>query len=186
LANVEVIGLEEYVATLDGRTTMRCKALDGQTFKPGEGPHPPLHVGCRSARVMYLGQDIGKRPSKPVTERLLVKEYAQNNRLGKIDSRNDLPYGTKTDFDEWSRKRIRELVGPIPAQTNYNDWLKTQSAEFQLDTLGKTRAELFRNGGLTLDRFIDVDGTTLTLKEVARRDADAFERAGLDVSKYLN
>lgn len=186
LANADIIDKEEYVATLDGRTTITCKGFDGQVFKVGEGPQPPLHVGCRSARVMYLSQDIGVRPSKPVTERLLVKEYAEKNNLGSIGSRDDLPRGTKGDYDDWARKRVRQLVGPVPAKTNYNDWLKTQSQDFQLDTLGKTRAELFRNGGLTLDRFIDVDGTSLTLKDIAQRDASAFERAGLDVSKYLN
>ena len=165
---------------------MTCKGLDGQVFKPGEGPQPPAHPGCRSARVMYLSRDIGIRPSKPVTERLLVKEYADKNDLGSINNRDDLPHGTKGDYDQWARGRIRELVGQVPAKTTYNDWLKTQPVEFQVDTLGKTRADLFRKGGLTLDKFIDVDGTTLTLKEVAQRDAAAFERAGLDVSKFLN
>lgn len=172
--------------TAGGIIVKNCKGLDGQVFKVGEGPQPPLHIGCRSARVMYLSQDIGVRPSKPTTQRLLVKEYASKNDLGSIDNRDDLPHGTKGQFDEWARNRVRELVGQVPAKTNYNDWLKTQSQDFQLDTLGKTRAELFRKGGLTLDRFIEVDGTTLTLKEIARRDADAFERAGLDVSKFLN
>ncbi|MBP9869905.1 MAG: minor capsid protein [Nitrosomonas sp.] len=186
IANADIIEMEEWVATLDGKTTPFCKATDGKVFKPGEGPQPPAHPGCRSVRAMYLSQDIGVRPSKPVTERLLVKEYAAKNDLGSINNRDDLPHGTKGDYDEWARKRVRELVGQVPAKTTYNDWLKTQTQEFQIDTLGKTRADLFRKGGLTLDKFIDADGTTLTLKEVAQRDAAAFERAGLDVSKFLN
>lgn len=185
-ANNDIIEMEEWVATLDGRTTPFCKGTDGKLFKPGEGPQPPAHIGCRSARVMYLSQDIGVRPSKPVTEKLLVKEYAQENNLGSIGSRDDLPRGTKGDYDTWARKRIRELVGQVPAKTTYNDWLRNQTVDFQDDTLGKTRAALFRKGGLTLDRFIDVDGTTLTLKEMAQRDAAAFERAGIDVSKFIN
>ena len=186
VVNSDLIEMEEWVATLDGRTTPFCKAMDGKTFKPGEGPELPAHPGERSIRVMYLSQDIGVRPSKPVTERLLVKEYAAKNNLGLIKNRDDLPRGTKGDYDEWARGRIRELVGQVPARTDYNNWLKNQVVEFQDDTLGKTRSLLFRKGGLKLDRFVDADGTTLTLKEVAQRDAAAFERAGLDVSKFLN
>lgn len=159
-----------------------CKALDGKTFKIGEGPQPPLHIGCRSVRVMYLSQNIGVRPSKPVTERLLLKEYTEINNLDKISSRDELPRGTKGKYDEWSRKRVRELVGQVPANTTYNEWLKNQSQDFQVDTLGAARAALFRKGGLSLDRFVDADGTTLTLKEIAQRDAAAFAKAGLNIN----
>jgi SPP1 gp7 family putative phage head morphogenesis protein len=47
-ANSEVIWGWQFVATLDDRTTDICISLDGQQFKLGEGPRPPLHHQCRS------------------------------------------------------------------------------------------------------------------------------------------
>ena len=46
-------GVEKYewVATLDSRTTTRCKGLDGQMFEINKGPLPPIHYGCRSVVV---------------------------------------------------------------------------------------------------------------------------------------
>lgn len=41
-------------ATLDSRTTTICRSLDNQTFKIGQGPVTPLHIGCRSTMVAEL------------------------------------------------------------------------------------------------------------------------------------
>jgi len=49
--NDEVIIGEEYVATLDGSTTIQCASLDGNIYPIGEGPMPPLHWSCRSVRT---------------------------------------------------------------------------------------------------------------------------------------
>jgi SPP1 gp7 family putative phage head morphogenesis protein len=49
--NKELIAYERYTATLDSRTTLVCASLDGNTYKVGEGPVPPLHPNCRSLRI---------------------------------------------------------------------------------------------------------------------------------------
>lgn len=53
-ANADLIKGERYTATLDGRTTLKCAALDGKLFKLGAGPMPPAHWNCRSSRVPVL------------------------------------------------------------------------------------------------------------------------------------
>lgn len=53
-ANADIVEEWEFVATLDGRTTIGCMALSGQTFKVGTGPQPPRHWGCRSTSVPVL------------------------------------------------------------------------------------------------------------------------------------
>lgn len=46
--NDDVIIGETFVATLDSRTSMSCASLDGNKYKVGEAPKPPLHYSCRS------------------------------------------------------------------------------------------------------------------------------------------
>jgi hypothetical protein len=66
---------------------------------------------------------------------------------------------------------------------SYYDWLKTQDREFVADAIGKTRAQLFLDGGLSADQFAKLNlgrnFEPLTLVEMRERDAAAFKRAGL-------
>jgi hypothetical protein len=140
---------------------------------------------CRSLRLPVIGEGpISERPARPFTERQLLGEYAEENGLGKVTSRDKLPRGHKGAYDEFARKRKRELTGRVPAATSYDRWLRDQPASFQDDVLGKTKAQLFRKGELTLDRFVHRTGDELTLKELAQREADAFRRAGLNPEDY--
>lgn len=183
--NNDVVTQEYFVATLDSRTTPICRANDGKVFPLGKGPVPPLHFQCRSLRIAHLdGVLAGDRPAKPFTEGQLAKEFADKEGLEGVTSREDLPHGTKGDFDKWSRGRIRELVGPIPASTTYQQWLSNQSAQFQDDTLGKAKGKLFRQGGLTLDRFVNRNGDELTLSELAATEKEAFRAAGLNPDDF--
>lgn len=183
--NAQVFTEELYVATLDARTTPICRALDGQRFPRGEGPRPPLHINCRSLRVAVIdGQVVGSRPAKPATRRMLLREYSERNNLGRVTSRDALPRGHKTSFDQFERRRLRELIGQVPAKTSYGEWLRRQSNEFQEDVLGQTKAKLFREGGLTLERFVDRNGRELRLSELAQSDAAAFRAAGLDPARF--
>jgi len=76
------------------------------------------------------------------------------------------------------------VVDPIPGVApfdlpTYDGWLRRQSASVQDDVLGVAKGRLFRNGGLNVDKFTDNKGKTLTLDELRKRDASAFEAAGL-------
>lgn len=184
-ANEDIIEGEQFVATLDSRTTAVCRANDGKKFKIGEGPIPPLHFNCRSLRVpVLLGDALGDRPAKAVTNKQLLREFSAKNDIN-VKSRDDLPRGLKGEFDKFSRKRIRELTGQVPATTSYQTWLKSQSKEFQEDVLGKTKAKLFRDGKLQLDKFVTRNGTELTLSQLAKKHADAFRAAGLNPEDFI-
>lgn len=49
--NRDVLDGWRFSATLDARTTTICRRFDGEQFKIGKGPVPPLHGNCRSAMV---------------------------------------------------------------------------------------------------------------------------------------
>jgi len=67
----------------------------------------------------------------------------------------------------------------VSANTTYEQWLKRQPASFQDSVLGRSRGQLFRDGKLSIGRFVDSQGQTLTLDELRRLEPQAFEDAGL-------
>ncbi len=142
--NADVVKGYEWVSTLDRKTTQKCKTLDGQKFKVGEGPVPPVHIRCRSTTVADLDP--------------------------------------KFDFLKEGRTRSGEK-GPVDAKKDYYDWLKDQPPEFQDQALGPKRAKLFREGGLSADKFaelqLDRNFEPLTLAEMRALEPEAFKAAGL-------
>lgn len=166
--NSEVFAEEYFIATLDIRTTYECAGHDGEIYKRGQGPIPPLHFRCRSIRAPYISMDVFRnRGYSAAYEKQLVQEFAAQNKLGKsIKSREDLPRGLRGKYDNFATKRTRELVGQVPASTNFNNWLKKQTAEFQDEYLGKARAQEFRAGKFTVKDFTNAAGKEYTLEDL--------------------
>lgn len=186
IENNDIFSQEMWVSTLDNRTTPICRSRDGNIYPVGEGPYPPAHFGCRSLRVAYLGQDLaGMRPYNSSTEQELLNEFTMSRNIPSVKSREDLLHGYKSKFDKFANKRVRELIGRLPASVTYQEFLKNQTIAFQNQVLGITRAKLFRAGGLTLDRFVLKNGTELTLKQLVQLNKEAFLRAGLNPDDYL-
>ncbi len=79
------------------------------------------------------------------------------------------------DGDGLERSAKRGLDGKEPVDITYDAWLRKQPREFQDETLGPTRAKLFREG-LTVDRFVDRAGNEYSLDELRKRERDAWEK----------
>jgi SPP1 gp7 family putative phage head morphogenesis protein len=73
--------------------------------------------------------------------------------------------------------------GQVSADLDYYHWLQQQPASFQDTAIGPVRAKLFRNGGLSVERFtelqLDRNFKPLTLVQMKGLEPLAFERAGL-------
>lgn len=132
IANDDIIAGVQYIATLDGRTTLICIGLDGKVFAIGEGPRPPQHYGCRSDTAPVL------------------KSWKQ---LG-IDLK-EAPPGTRASMN-----------GEVADEVTYGTWLKEQPEAFQRKVLGRTRAQLFNEGKINVDQFVNDKNRTLTLDEL--------------------
>jgi SPP1 gp7 family putative phage head morphogenesis protein len=59
--------------------------------------------------------------------------------------------------------------GPVPADTNYQDWLKGQDTAKQNAILGPQRAQMFRDGKINLRDLVRSDGTSLTVDGLRAR-----------------
>ncbi len=155
--NRRITRSEVYTATLDSRTTPICSSLDGQIFPVGEGSIPPIHINCRSIRVPVVdGRRLGTRPSVAATERQLRGLSGPER-----------------------RRALDRLVGRVPAETTYQQWLGQQTVGFQDEVLGPTRGILFRKGEIDLPGFVDASGGRHTLRELYDINPRRFQRAGV-------
>lgn len=72
----------------------------------------------------------------------------------------------------------------VAAGLSYYEWLKTQPAWFQDAALGPVRAQLFRNGGLTSERFaalqLDKNFRPLSLDQLRELEPEMFRKAGIE------
>lgn len=73
--------------------------------------------------------------------------------------------------------------GAVDADLTYYDWLKTQPTVFVEDVLGKDRAKLLLEGGLSAEKFaalqLNRNFQPLTLEEMKQKEPLAFKQAGL-------
>lgn len=145
-ANSDVIEQVEFIAVLDGKTSVLCRALSGERYDVGTGPVPPLHINCRSTRVAVFNDGL---------------DFL--DKLGSQFARG--PNG----------------VSHVSPDLSYYGWLKTQPAAFQDSVIGPARGALLRNGGLSSERFaqlqLNKNFKPLTLGDMRKLEPLAFSRA---------
>jgi len=145
-ANDDIVKAEQWVSTIDLRTTEECGARDGLTYTVGT--HEPidhtlpwgggpgsLHWGCRST-------------STPV-----LKSFRE---LG-------------LDIDEVPETTRSSLDGQIPQDTSFEGWLSKRTVAEQDENLGVGRAKLWRDGKISFRDLMDANGRPLTLLELQGR-----------------
>jgi SPP1 gp7 family putative phage head morphogenesis protein len=150
-ANSDITSKYRYLATLDGRTSAICRSLDGQEFKYGEGPTPPVHFNCRSTTIPIIDYqalgipppDWGTGPSKRASA--------------------DGPVSGSVRVDG------KETFN------SYGYWLKSQPKAYQAEVLGSTRSVYFNKIAEkvgpqeALARMVREDGSEVTLKQLQQR-----------------
>lgn len=93
--------------------------------------------------------------------------------------------GSEWDFLDAGATRASSgpTPGYVPADESYYDWLGKQPATFQNVAIGPVRGKLFRDGGLTAERFGELNlgrnFEPLTLEEMRAIEPEAFKRAGI-------
>lgn len=157
-ANADIIKAVKWSATLDLRTSPTCRIRDGKLYHPVS--HKP--IGHEFPWLSGPGRAHWRCRSAQVP---VLKSMAE---LG-IDAPDVVMVGrTRASMD-----------GQVPADMTYEQWLKKQPADRQDQVLGPVRGKLFREGRLPLEAMYDDKGQFLTIEELRRRDAAAFQSAGL-------
>lgn len=151
--NEDVLKGYEVVATLDKRTTPLCRALDRKQFDmefkpighlfayPAGGP--PFHWNCRTTLI-------------PITKsyRELMADDSPLS-AKKKDLLSTTPIGSRAS-----------MGGQVQGRIDYNEWLLAQPEDVQLDVLGPTRLQLWKENKLAMQDMVHQDGRALTIQEL--------------------
>lgn len=151
--NKDIIKGYTWVATLDNRTSLECAARDGLQYDTQFRP-----VG----HTLPWGAGPG-----------LLHWQCRSRRSPIIKSWRDLG----VDIDEFRPDTRSTLDGQVPDKINFEEWLKDQSVERQNEVLGVTKADLFRQGKLTLREMLDAKGKELTLDELRQKVSSTRTRS---------
>lgn len=105
--NCEMVEEFEFVATLDGRTSDKCRAMDGKRFKLNEAApfinQPPLHYNCRSTTIPYF-EDLD--------------EYNPSERIARDEQGKTYMVPANMSYREWCTKHAQGLY----ANSDKTDW----------------------------------------------------------------
>lgn len=160
-----------WTAVLDRRTTLICQSRDGHVAPIGDQPIP------RSVRLPRLDPPNAVPPAHANCRSILVAIISPEGLVG------DRPFvveksGRRVDFNSAASRRrwAIEKVGRVPARVNYEQFIRSQDFDFQVDVYGPTRARLLREGGLSIEDLVDRNGRRYTLAELRRRNVTAFEK----------
>lgn len=140
-ANDDVVKGKISIATLDSSTTFLCADCDQATYNLKNEPIKP-----KKRPYIAIPRHFGCRSMWSP----LLKTWEE---MG-------LP------FDEFSPSTRASLDGQIPADTTFDKFLSKKPASWQDKYLGKGRAELYREGKITLSDMVDGLGRELTLAQL--------------------
>ena len=158
---------------LDHSTTITCgvrsnKRYDAATKEPighihkWEGGPGIIHFNCRSMGIPEnksgkIASGTGKGEKIVDGERTAIggeKGYKRGD--------NKTSRGKVAKIPTVSNSLEKQIV---PADLDYESWLKTQPKQFVEDVLGVKKAELFLDEKVSLGKFVVADGTELTLQQ---------------------
>jgi hypothetical protein len=141
--NADILEGMEQVSTLDSHTTAVCMAYSGQQWNldgnPINGSELPYNGGC---------------PRHYNCRSVIVPLLIPLSKIAGVELPKK-PEGTRASD-----------LGQIKESTTFDAFLKRHSTEYQDELLGKGRADMWREGKITLTDLVSGQGRELTLSEL--------------------
>lgn len=122
---------------------------------------------CATLDGRVFPVDKGQRPPAHVNCRSTMTPVLKS---AKELGLKNIPATTRASID-----------GQVPGDITYAQWLKKQSFAVQADVLGKTKAKLFSEGNLALEKFSSANLKPLTLQELKLAEKSSFKKANINV-----
>ena len=137
--NSSVLKGKLYMAVLDNRTSIQCIAYDGSVYDMDNKP-----IGKESLPYRELPAHFNCRSM-----------YIPILKSFKEIGLQEIPKSTRSSMD-----------GQVPEDMNFKDFLEKKGKAFQDEVLGKGKAQLWRDGKITLQQLLDQSGNPIPLKEL--------------------
>ena len=140
--NADIINGIQQLSTLDGRTTEICIAYSGAewdlNYEPINGTTLPYNNG------------VPRHWNCRSVETAITKTFAE---LG-------------LNLPEPAAGTRASEGGPVPVGTTFEQWLERRTVAQQDEQLGPGRAQLWRDGKITLNQLLDLSGNPMSLREL--------------------
>ncbi len=141
-SNTDVIKGIRQVSTLDSHTTIICVSYSGMEW---DNERKPIN-----GNTLKYGNGTPRHWNCRSVEVPITKTFRE---LG-------------LDIDELEPSTRASEIGQISSKTTFNDFLERRGKDYQDEVLGKGRADLWRDGKITLRDLVSGDGRPLTLEEL--------------------
>lgn len=177
--NKDILDEYYYSVVWDSRTSNVCKSVTRYNdpenrFKVGDpkAPQVPLHFNCRTRRIavpkgfVLKGTKAAVGGQKGADAEREAAARQSRKRKGKIK------YRGRKDSDIFN-------AGQVSAEKSTAEWFKSQPLWWLELNMGKTRAKLVKDGGLSIHKLTDAKLRSLTLAELEELHPQAFKKAGV-------
>jgi hypothetical protein len=152
VANSEILKAEDWLSTLDTKTSTDCIIRDKLSYEVGT--HKPI-----GHKVPWL-QGPGR-----------IHFCCRSTSTPRTKSWRELGI----PIDEMTPGQRASMDGQVPADTTFSTWLARQSDARKAQVLGPMRYQLYK-GGKSLEGFYSPTGEWLTLEQIKQHDAQAFAK----------
>lgn len=152
VANSEILKAEDWLSTLDTKTSTDCIIRDKLSYEVGT--HKPI-----GHKVPWL-QGPGR-----------IHFCCRSTSTPRTKSWRELGI----PIDEMTPGQRASMDGQVPGDTTYGTWLDRQSDARKAQVLGPVRYRLYKDGN-GLEDFYSPTGEWLTLEQIKQHDAQAFAK----------
>jgi len=143
--NADIIEGLQWVSTLDMRTTIECAALDGLMWDINGNP-----IGH--------GMMLDPPPRHWNCRSVLAPVTKSFREMG-------IP------IDEFPESTRASMDGQVPESQTFEKWIAGKPDKYADEVFGKGRAELWRQGKISVRDMVDQRGNPLTLEELRKQSS---------------
>jgi len=141
--NADIIDGLQWVSTLDLRTTVECAAMDGLVWDLNGNP-----IGH--------GMTLDPPPRHWNCRSVLTCITKSFREMG-------IP------IDEFPESTRASIDGQVPESQTFEKWIKGKPDSYADEVFGKGRAELWRQGKISVRDMVDQRGNPLTLEQLRKQ-----------------